>query len=115
LGLLGEKTLPATNVLVQQAVSGVDTSVDTALRSYQDIAAGARGETVATVHTARALSVADQQRLGAALGKQYDTTVHLHVVVDPDLVGGLRVEIGDDVIDGTVANRLDDARRSIAG
>jgi F-type H+-transporting ATPase subunit delta len=36
-------------------------------------------------------------------------------VVEPDLVGGLRVEIGDDVIDGTVANRLDDARRRIAG
>lgn len=114
-GLLGDKTLPATNVLVQQAISTTGTNVDTALRSYQDIAAGARGETVATVRTARELTAADQQRLSASLGKQYDTTVHLHVVVDPDLVGGLRVEIGDDVIDGTVANRLDDARRSIAG
>jgi F-type H+-transporting ATPase subunit delta len=114
-GLLGDRTLPATNALVAQAVSGIDTSVDTALNSYQDIAAGARGETVATVHTARALSTADQQRLSTALSTQYDTTVHLHVVVEPDLVGGLRVEIGDDVIDGTVANRLDDARRTIAG
>ena len=61
------------------------------------------------------LSKADEQRLAGALGKQYDTTVHLHVVVEPDLVGGLRVEIGDDVIDGSVANRLDDARRRIAG
>jgi F-type H+-transporting ATPase subunit delta len=37
------------------------------------------------------------------------------VVVDPELIGGLRVEIGDDVIEGTVASRLDDARRRIAG
>ena len=114
-GLLGDQTLPATNTLVEQAVSGADTTVDASLRGYQDIAAGARGERVATVHTARELSKDDEQRLATALGKQYDTTVHLHVVVEPDLVGGLRVEIGDDVIDGSVANRLDDARRRIAG
>ena len=113
--LLGDQTLPATNRLVEQAVSGADTTVDASLRGYQDIAAGARGETVATVRTAQQLSKSDEQRLAGALGKQYETTVHLHVVVEPDLVGGLRVEIGDDVIDGSVANRLDDARRRIAG
>ena len=37
------------------------------------------------------------------------------VVQDADVIGGLRVEIGDDVIDGTVAGRLDDARRRLAG
>jgi F-type H+-transporting ATPase subunit delta len=41
--------------------------------------------------------------------------VHLHVVEDKDLIGGLRVEIGDDVIDGSVASKLDNARRRIAG
>jgi F-type H+-transporting ATPase subunit delta len=41
--------------------------------------------------------------------------VHLNVVVDPEVVGGVKVEIGDDVIDGTVASRLDDARRRLAG
>lgn len=115
IGLLDGQTLPATTTLVAQAVSGTDSTVDASLRTYQDIAAGARGETVATVRSARALSVADQARLAEALGKQYDTTVHLHVVVDTDLVGGVRIEIGDDVIDGSVANRLDDARRRLAG
>ena len=37
------------------------------------------------------------------------------MMVDPEVMGGIRVEIGDDVIDGTVANRLDEARRSLAG
>ncbi len=114
-GLLGDQTLPATSTLVRQAVESTDGTVDTSLRAYQDIAAGARGEVVATVRSARELSADDQARLAGALGKQYDTTVHLHVVVDPDLVGGVRVEIGDDVIDGSVANRLDDARRRLAG
>ena len=57
----------------------------------------------------------DAQRLQDALARQYSRPVHLNVVVDPDVIGGMRVAIGDDVIDGTVANRLDDARRQLAG
>lgn len=114
-GLIDGQTLAATAQLVAQAVAGTRGTVDAALKDYQDVAADAQGETIATVRTARELSAKDQQRLSAALGKQYDTDVHLHVVVDPDLVGGLRIEIRDDVIDGTVVSRLDDARRRLVG
>jgi F-type H+-transporting ATPase subunit delta len=113
--LLEGKALPATVQLVTQASSGERGGLDTALRRFQDIAAEAQGEIIATVHTARELREQDQQRLVAALGKQYDTSVHLHVVVDPDLVGGLRVEIRQDIIDGTVVSKIDEARRRIAG
>jgi F-type H+-transporting ATPase subunit delta len=64
---------------------------------------------------AQPLGAADEQRLADVLGRQYHTTVHLNVVVDPEVLGGVRVEIGDDVIDGTIASRLDDARRRVAG
>jgi F-type H+-transporting ATPase subunit delta len=56
-----------------------------------------------------------QVQLAKALGAQYDTSVHLLVVQDPEIVGGIRVEIGDDVIDGTVASKLEDAQRKLAG
>lgn len=115
LGLLEGRTLPATGVLVSQAVTRQRGSVDTALQEYLDLAAATLEEVVATVRTARELSADEQQRLAAALGKQYGKDVQLHVVVDPELIGGLRVEIADDVIEGSVASRLDEARRRLAG
>jgi F-type H+-transporting ATPase subunit delta len=114
-GLLEDKTLPSTAVLVGQAVTRERGTVESALQEFLDLAAAALDEAVATVTTARELSDDEQQRLAAALGQQYGKDVQLHVVVDPSMIGGLRVEIGDDVIDGTVVSRLDEARRRLAG
>jgi F-type H+-transporting ATPase subunit delta len=113
--LLGTKALPATTTLVEQALAGTYRTVGVALSSYQEVAAQVHGERVATVRVAHPLSDSDRQRLTDALSRQYDRPVHLNVVVDPDVIGGIRVEIGNHVIDGTVASRLDDARRRLAG
>jgi len=113
-GLLEGKTHDATMLLVREAVSRGQGTVGSVLERYLELTAEALDEAVATVHTARELSDAEQERLVAALSKQYGTDVQLHVVVDPGLVGGMRVQIGDDVIDGTVASRLDEARRKLA-
>ncbi len=114
-GLLDGKVLAATMTLVHQALAGTHRTIGTAIESYQSIAADVYDESVATVRTAKPLSDHDITRLTAALSAHYGTDVHLNVVVDPDLVGGLRVDIGDDVIDGSVSSRLDDARRKLAG
>ena len=113
--LLGTRVLPATSLLLAQALSGSHRTVALALEDYQRIASAVQGERVATVRSARPLAEAERERLQSALSRQYDRQVHLNVVVDPGLLGGLRVEIGDDVIDGSVAGRLDDARRRLAG
>ena len=113
--LLDRKVQKATLVLVEQAASGSHGAIDRALEDFQHIAAEALQETLALVHAARELTESEQDRLVQALSRQYSTTVHLQVVVDPSLVGGLRVEIDDDVIDGTVVSRLDDAQRTLAG
>ena len=113
--LLGDKVLPATVTLVQQSLSGSYRTVGAALADYQKIAAEVRGQGVATVRVARPLSDADRRRLAEALARTYGREIHLNVVVDPEVIGGIRVEIGDDVIDGTVASRLDEAGRKLAG
>jgi F-type H+-transporting ATPase subunit delta len=39
--------------------------------------------------------------------------VHINTVVDPRVLGGVKVEIGDEVIDGTIMRRLDASRRAM--
>jgi F-type H+-transporting ATPase subunit delta len=114
-GLLGDKVLPATVALVQQSLSGSHRTVTVALASYQKVAAEVRGQGVATVRVAQPLAQAERDRLAAALARTYGREVHLNVIVDRDVIGGIRVEIGDDVIDGTVSTRLDEAGRKLAG
>lgn len=70
---------------------------------------------VATVHTATPLSDAQRTRLGDALAARYDGQVSINEVIDPSVVGGLRVQIADDVIDGSISARLADLRQKLAG
>lgn len=74
-----------------------------------------RERVVATVHTATALSKAQATRLSDALARRYGEQVSLNVVIDPTVVGGLRVQIADDVIDGSISARLADLRQKLAG
>jgi len=111
-GLLAGKASEATQRLVAEAVSS-GIAVPT-LQRYAKVAATVRNRAVATVRVARALSADQSQRLAKALSDN-GTAVHLNVIVDRQVVGGLRVEMGDHVIDGTIASRVDDARRKIAG
>lgn len=113
--LLGGRVLPETLTLAKQALAGTYRTVAAALENYRRVAASAHGEIVATVRVVQPLNDGERERLIKALGRQYGREVHVNEVVDPDVIGGIRVEIGDDVIDGTVASRLDDARRRLVG
>ena len=113
--LLEGKVTGGTMRLARQSTTGSHRTVTVALEVYQKVAASQRNRLAALVTVARPLDDAAQRRLADALGRQYDRPVHLNVVVDPEVLGGIRVEIGDDVIDGTVVSRLDDARRRLAG
>jgi F-type H+-transporting ATPase subunit delta len=114
-GLLEGKATPGALRLAEQALSGSHRTVVGAIEEYQDLAASSRRLIVATVRVARPLPDADRERLEKSLTAKYARPVHTNLVVDPDLLGGIRVEIGDDVIDGTIVSRLDEARRRLAG
>ena len=70
---------------------------------------------MAVVTSAVPLSDQQRQRLGATLAKLYGRQVHLNLDVDPEVLGGITVRVGDEVINGAIADRLDEAQRRMAG
>ena len=86
-----------------------------ALRDVQAIVADARDRVVAVVQTATPLSAAQATALAARLEQGYGRKISINQVVEPSLLGGVRITVGDDVIDGTVRARLDDLRLRLAG
>ncbi|MGW6277196.1 F0F1 ATP synthase subunit delta [Kribbella sp. NPDC055071] len=114
-GLLQGKADPTTVRLAERAVDGRGRSFAASMRAYQVAAAARRNASIATVRVAAPLTEMERSRLAAALGRQYGRDIQLNVIVDPEVVGGVRVDIGDEVIDGTIAARLDEAQRRIAG
>lgn len=72
------------------------------------------GFTIATVTVATALNAAQTERLEKALAVQRDGAIRINQVIDPDIIGGMRVQVGGEVIDGTIANRLTDLRLRLA-
>jgi F-type H+-transporting ATPase subunit delta len=112
--LEGKATAPAVRLAVQAVASG-HRSFEAALEEFQRIAAERQRRAVALVRTAVDLTPDERTRLAGALSEQYGRDVHVNVVVDATILGGIRVEIGDEVIDGTVAGRLEDARRRMTG
>ncbi|QTN32405.1 F0F1 ATP synthase subunit delta [Akkermansiaceae bacterium] len=59
------------------------------------------------VESATVLSANDGQRIATDLAKQYGSNLNIQFKTNPDLLGGLRIKVGDDVLDGSVAGRLD--------
>ncbi|WP_345802017.1 F0F1 ATP synthase subunit delta [Microbacterium sp. AZCO] len=114
--LLQGRASDATTLIVSSLVQQPrERRVRQLLNRAMDLVADQRGRTVATVVSAVPLSPAQTDRLSAALSKRYGGTVSLNAVVDPTVVGGVRVQIADDVIDASVSSRLAELRQRIAG
>lgn len=84
------------------------------VRYASTIVAEAFGYSIATITVAAPLTSDQTDRLGKALSSRYGTTIRINQLVDPAVLGGMRVQIGDDVIDGSIATRLTDLRLQLA-
>jgi F-type H+-transporting ATPase subunit delta len=114
--LLAGKAAPETvRLAVQAATSPRGLRTEAVLAGYVEAAARRRRQLVAEVTAAVPLDQSRRDRLAAALQRLYGRDVRLNVDVDPSVVGGLRVQVGGELIDGTVIGRLDEARRRLAG
>jgi F-type H+-transporting ATPase subunit delta len=86
-----------------------------ALEHAERIVADARGRMVATAHVAKLLTDEQLRALEERLATGYGRKIAVNQVLDPAVLGGVRISIGDDVIDGTVRSRLDDLRLRLVG
>ena len=109
--LLRGRAGDATVALARRAVVARDRTFAHTIEGYVELAAAQKNRVIATVRVARPLDADQRRRLQAALSKQVGRELVLQEVVDPDVIGGVRVELGDEVVEGTVAGRLDEARR----
>lgn len=109
--LLASRAHPATVQLVQRAVRGRGRTLVRTLDTYVQIEADIQRHTVAKVTVAQPLSDEQRATLRAQLSRVYGVGIDVQEVVDPQVLGGARIEIGDDLIDGTIQNRLNEARR----
>ncbi|HET9654691.1 MAG TPA: F0F1 ATP synthase subunit delta [Kineosporiaceae bacterium] len=114
--LLSGKAAPETvQLAVQAAVHPRGLRTERALETFVEAAAERRRQLVAHVVAAVPLTAAQRERLAASLRRTYGRPIRLNVDLDPEVRGGLRVQVGGELIDGTIATRLDEARRRLAG
>jgi len=114
--LLGGRVDSTTLALLEHVVGSLrGRRLETALEDLLELASVRRSETVAEATVAVDLTPEQEARLADVLSRVYGTQVHLQVRVDPDVIGGVVIRVGDEVIDGSVLNRIEQARRSAAG
>ena len=99
-------------VKLVEAVVETDEAI---MERYLALAATRRDELTAQVTVAAPPTEQQSARLRSALEKHYGKPVKLQSVTDSTVIGGIRVQIGDEVVDGTVLRRLDEARRHLSG
>ena len=114
--LLDGKAKPVTVRLAKLALRGFGgRGFDASLSRLVELAAAAREREVAYVTTAAPLNDAEEERLAGRLSELYGRQISLKVDVDPAVVGGVKVQVGADLYDGTVARRLAETRKALAG
>lgn len=112
--LIDGKVESVTQSLVRQLVSrSHGQHVSEGLEELAELSARRRERSVAHVRSAMALTDAQQERLAATLQRIYSRPITIHLEVDPELGGGLVIRIGDEVIDGSTAGRLQALRSNL--
>lgn len=88
-------------------------TADNAVNDLAELAVSRRGEAVAQVTAAAELTDEQRTRLTEVLSRIYGTPVSIQLDVDPDVLGGLLITVGDEVIDGSISSRLAAARAGL--
>ena len=113
--LLASTASPVTlNVVAMLVGAGRGGDLESIAAEALELAAATRGEAVAEVRSAVALTDQQIARVAEALSRASGRNVTVHVVVDTEIIGGLTAQIGDTVFDGSVRTRLDQMKERLS-
>jgi F-type H+-transporting ATPase subunit delta len=113
--LLKNASASTSKLVTQMVNSWRGRSIESAFADYQWALAARRNRVIALVRIAAPMSQAQQDRLAVALNKQVGQPVRMNIEVDPAVMGGVSVKFADEIVDGSVSNRLAGAARALAG
>ncbi|MEE2521470.1 F0F1 ATP synthase subunit delta [Pseudarthrobacter sp. J75] len=116
---LAQKLVPGASeeakVLIAQAVSNPrGLKPGRLVERFAQLAAKRQQRWIATVSVTRPLTATQLDRLQSALNALYRRELKINVTVDPALIGGIRVQVGDEVLDASVVARLGELNRQLA-
>lgn len=110
---VGALAVPVANLLTMLIESGKASLLPFISEHFAKLQREHEGVLKATITTAMALSDADKAGLVDALGRKYGKRVEAVVVVDAELIGGARIQVGDDVIHASVRDTLDQMKQAL--
>ena len=114
--VLAKSATPSTIKLSVALVTSLrGRSIEAAFADYLFGLANRRNRLIADVRVATALSADQKVRLAAAIEKQVGQPTRVNIQIDPTILGGVSVRFADELVDGSVSNRLADAVRALAG
>ena len=113
--LTGNKVSASTELLVRFAVEGArHRRLSLVLEGYGKQVSAFAERLVATITVAAPLEQSQLERLEKVLAKTYGQELNLNVEIDPSVLGGVKVQVSGEIIDGSVATRLNQARMQLA-
>lgn len=114
--LLGKSSSASTLRLVTYLVNNLrGRSIEAAFEDYLFALATRRNRVIANVRVATNLSSAQLERLVTLLSAQIGQPVRVNIQIDPTVIGGVSVIFGDEIVDGTISNRIAEAGRALVG
>lgn len=114
--VLGNKATSSTVKLAAVLVSSLrGRSIEAAFADYLFGLANRRNRLIAVVRTATALTDAQTTRLASVLEKKVGQPIRINVQIDPTILGGISIKFADELVDGSVVNRLAKAGRAVVG
>ena len=104
----------AKNLLVALADNGRLNALPDVAKLFDQLKATAEKRVKATVTSARKPTAEQQRKLSAALNTKFDAEVDIDFVVDESLISGIRIKVGDWVVDNTAVTQLQKLGAAIA-